>query len=76
MVLFVGKRAKKYDRRCAVCGQQVEETETVYRISSGRIRDKEWDEKSEWGYIHRTCFALATKSPDALMAELKRQAAT
>lgn len=48
----------------------------VYRLAKGSLKTDGWVEKGEWGFIHRPCFALATQSPDALMAELKRQAAT
>jgi hypothetical protein len=75
MVNPVSKRAGK-GQRCAVCGNIIRTTDNVYRISKGSLKTAGWTEKGEWGYIHRPCFALATQSPDALMAELKRQAAT
>lgn len=71
----MNKRAGKGER-CAVCGDTIRASEKVYRISKGTLKTEGWAERGEWGYIHRPCFALATQSPEALMAELKRQAAT
>lgn len=75
MVNAVTKRAGKGER-CAVCGDVIRASDKVYRISKGSLKQDGWTEKGQWGYIHRPCFALATQSPDALMDELKRQAAT
>ena len=70
------RRGSAKGHRCVVCGEPILDTELVYRIAKGRTNDGEWDEKTEWGYVHLSCFALATQSPDALLAEMKRQAAT
>lgn len=57
--------------RCAVCGKTITESEIVYSIVKGRLTQK----AKLWGAVHQPCFATAVDSPDAVLAELKRQTA-
>lgn len=68
---------KKLDEtRCAVCGVAIEGDEVVYRIALGTLGLKKptrWTEKNVWGHAHKPCFAQAVESPDAVIAEMRRQ---
>jgi hypothetical protein len=60
--------------RCAGCGKPLADGEDAKRISDGKIREGEFEERKEWGVMHRSCHNRRADGPDATLDELRRQA--
>ena len=60
--------------RCSGCGKPIVDGEDTQRIAAGKMREGAFDEKKEWGILHRSCFNRSIDSPTAVLDELKKQA--
>lgn len=62
--------------RCAGCGKPVEVDQEVARVAIGTVGPRgAFQEKREWGILHKDCFDRAVDNPDALFKAIKEQAA-
>lgn len=62
--------------RCVGCGKLIEDGEDYRRIVEGKVRDGEFEDKKEYGRMHRSCYNRRADAPQATMDELRRQAKT
>ena len=58
--------------RCRACGERLYAGDDVMRVSEGQLHEtgdlEDFDEESGvWGYMHKPCFLLAIRDPDAIM---------
>jgi hypothetical protein len=58
--------------RCIGCGKEIEDGEKVYRILKGGMRGGEFDERSEYGDLHESCFHRSVESPRSVLEEVRR----
>lgn len=55
--------------RCAGCGKTIPRDSDVVRLSKGRM-DQGFQEQSEWGVMHLSCFNRAVAIPRAVLDEV------
>jgi len=58
--------------RCIGCGKEIGDGEKVYRILKGGMRSGEFDERSEYGDLHESCFHRSVESPRSVLEEVRR----
>jgi hypothetical protein len=63
-------------QRCAGCGKPLEAGHEVASISTGKLtRNITLTNEHVWGRMHKACFDRAMPSPNAVLEEMRRQAA-
>ena len=74
MTAEVTELPKKRDPigRCRACGERLYAGDELMRVSHGRLHEagelEDFDEDSGvWGYMHKPCFLLAIRDPEAIM---------
>lgn len=60
--------------RCSGCGKPILDGEETKRIADGKIKAGSFEEKKQWGVLHRSCFNRSVDSPTTVLDELKKQA--
>jgi hypothetical protein len=57
--------------RCRACGDRIYSEDDLMRVTRGQLHEsgelEDFDEESGvWGYMHRRCFLLAIRDPEAI----------
>lgn len=62
------------DIHCNGCGKAILDKEDGVRVAQGKVVDGDFEEKKEWGVMHRACFNKSIDHPDNVYAALKEEA--
>lgn len=58
--------------RCAGCGKVIQPADPTARVAMGvTSASNVFQEKEEWGILHRSCFNRAIGSPEAILEEIR-----
>lgn len=60
--------------RCVGCGKSIDEGEDTKRVADGKIRRGTFEERKEWGVMHRSCYNRRADAPQSTLDEMKGQA--